>query len=57
MQMLLILCDDISITYKKNKNAILFVFHKPVENTNTFCSVKNVPDYIAKKILPMEEWI
>jgi len=52
--LLLILCDEVKIVYKKNKNKITFTFNKA--DTNTYCRVINVPDYLSKTVINMEEW-
>lgn len=52
--LLLIICDHVKVVYKKNRNKITFIFHK--RNVNTYCQVLNVPDYLAKTILKMEQW-
>ena len=54
LTLLLILCDDVEVLYKKNRNTIRFIFHKP--GLNTFVEFKKVKDYIAQQVLPMEEW-
>jgi len=52
--LMLILCDEVKVVYKKNKNKITFIFHKA--EANTYCTVLNVRDYLAKTIISMEEW-
>jgi len=52
--LMLILCDDVKIKYKKNKNQITFTFLK--NDVNVFCTVYGVPDYLSKTVLAMDEW-
>jgi len=54
MLMLLILCDDVIVTYRKNRNQIAFKLEG--KEFNRVITVNGVPDYIAKKFLNMEEW-
>lgn len=52
--LLLVLCDDVKIVYKRNRNKITFIFKRPEENI--YARIINVPDYLAKTVLSMEEW-
>lgn len=52
--LLLAICDDVKIQYKKNKNKATFIFHK--NDVNTFCTVIGIPDYLARQIIPVDEW-
>ncbi len=54
LPILLMLCDDVEVFYRKNRNTVRFIFHKP--GMNTFVEFKKVKDYIAKSVIPMEEW-